>query len=147
SFDGPAEAALVDALRVQAAPVISLVADADDAVVGHILFSPVTLDRRADLRFMGLGPMAVAEGYRRRGIGSALVREGLAACRQIGVDAVVVVGHPAYYARFGFSPASRFELTCEYDVPDDVFMACELSPARLAGASGVVTYHPAFTGL
>ena len=74
----------------------------------------------------------------------AIVREGLRACRQIGAHAVVVVGHPTYDPRFGFTPASRLGLRCQYDVPDDVFMAAELADAALQGVRGTVVYHPAF---
>ena len=77
-------------------------------------------------RLVGLAPMAVAPDHQRQGIGSQLVREGLARCRAAGVDGVVVLGHAEYYPRFGFATAARFGLRCEYDVPADVFMAIEL---------------------
>jgi putative acetyltransferase len=147
AFETPAEAELVDALRERAHPVLSLVAEAEGKPVGRLLFSPVTLPERPDLRIMGLAPMAVAPGRRRRGIGSALVREGLERGRRLGFGAVVVPGHPAYYPRFGFQPASRFGLGCPYDVPDDVFMALELRPGYLHGVSGTIAYHPAFDDL
>ena len=86
--------------------------------------------------------MAVVPSAQRRGIGSALVSAGLDACRMF--DAVVVLGHAGYYPRFGFVPASRFSLRCEYDVPDDVFMVRELRPGALAGKRGTIRYHPAF---
>ena len=144
AFPTPLEADLVDALRRQAHPIISLVAESDSAVVGHILFSPVTLDGRPDLRLMGLAPMAVAPEHQRSGIGSALVRAGLEECRQLGFSAVVVLGHPEYYPRFGFSPSVRYGIRSEYDVPDDVFMAMELVPGALRDATGTIKYHPAF---
>ena len=95
---------------------------------------------------MGLAPMAVAPLHQRRGIGSALVRAGVDEARQLGVDVVAVLGHPTYYPRFGFSPASRFSITCEYDVPDEAFMVRELRPGALAGKKGVVMYHAVFGG-
>ncbi len=144
AFPTRAEADLVDRLRSQASPVISLVALDGTAIVGHILFSPATLERREPLRLMGLAPMAVLPSHQRRGIGSALVASGLDACRNLGVDAVVVLGHARYYPRFGFCPASTFGLRSEYDVPDDVFMALELRPGSLAGSTGVVRYHDVF---
>ena len=147
AFETPAEAELVDALRERAHPVLSLVAEAEGKLVGHILFSPVTLPERPDRKIMGLAPMAVAPGRRRRGIGSALVREGLERCRRMGFGAVVVLGHPEYYPRFGFQPASRFGLGCAYDVPDEVFMALELQPGYLRGVAGPVAYHPAFDAI
>jgi putative acetyltransferase len=144
AFPTTAEADLVDALRAEASPLVSLVAEDDGVVVGHIMFSPVTLEGRSDLRWMGLAPMAVRPARQRQGVGSALVRLGLDACRAMGVAAVVVLGHPAFYPRFGFQRASRFGLRCEYDVPDEAFMAIELAPAAFAGATGTVRYHPAF---
>ena len=145
AFPTPAEAALVDALRRQQAAVISLVAEDGGQVVGHILFSPVTLDG-SDQGIVGLAPMAVSPGRQRQGIGSELVRAGLDATRDCGAAGVVVVGHPAFYPRFGFVPASRFGLRCEYDVPDDVFMALELSPGALR-TGGFIRYHAAFADL
>jgi putative acetyltransferase len=143
AFGGRLEADIVDALRREAEPFISLVADADGDVVGHICFSPVTIgDSPVSTGSVGLGPMAVRPDLQRKGIGSQLVSAGLEECRRRGVRLVVVVGHAEYYPRFGFSPASRLGLTCEYDVPDDVFMARRLTGGRIA--PGVVRYHRAF---
>jgi putative acetyltransferase len=147
AFPTPAEADLVDALRRQARPLVSLVAEQDGAVVGQILFSPVSLPSRPDLKLLGLAPMAVVPEHQRGGIGSALVRAGLAECRQLGASAVVVLGHPEYYPRFGFQPSVRFGLRSEYDVPEEVFMVLELVPGSLSGASGTVQYHPAFSSV
>ena len=144
AFDTPVEADLVDALRVRARPLVSLVAEGSGVIVGHVMFSPVSLSGDAALKVMGLAPMAVLPEHQRQGIGSALVRAGLDQCRQLGFGAVVVLGHPGYYPRFGFVPSARFGIRCEYDVADDVFMVAELQPGFLAGVSGTVSYHPAF---
>jgi len=144
AFETRLEADLVDALRQTADPLISLIADDGGRVVGHILFSPVTLSGQRDAQIMGLAPMAVLPDEQRRGIGSALVREGLTRCKDLGYGAVVVVGHRDYYPRFGFKPAAAFNLTCEYDVPADVFMALELTPNYLRGKSGTIHYDSAF---
>src|SRR5690606_36552324 len=110
-FDTGAEADLVDALRAQASPLVSLVAeDYDGQVIGHGMFSPVTLDSDPDLRMMGLAPLAVVPSHQGRGVGSAIVRTGLERCRELGFAAVVVLGHPRYYSRFGFSRALDFGL-------------------------------------
>lgn len=144
AFETALEADLVEALRAQVGDgLVSLVAVVDDAIVGHILFSPVT-SADSGARVMGLAPMAVMPAHQRRGVGSALVRQGLDACRQRGVAAVVVVGHPTFYPRFGFVPGSTFGLACEYEVPDDVFMAMELVPGGLGSTAGLVRFHPAF---
>src|SRR5437773_7409355 len=147
AFETPAEANLVDALRQQARPVVSLVADDNRTVVGHMMFSPVSLTGHPDVKIMGLAPMAVAPNHQRKGIGSALVRAGLERCKQLGFGAVVVLGHPEYYPRFGFSPSSRFGIGCEYEVPEDVFMVMELQPGYLGGISGSVKYHSAFSNV
>jgi putative acetyltransferase len=144
AFESPVEADIVDALRAKGVELVSLVADRGGVVVGHILFSPVALAGHGELRLMGLGPMAVLPRHQREGIGSALVGEGLIRCRQLGVHAVVVVGHPQYYPRFGFAPASRYGLRCRYEVPDDVFMITELVRGALLGASGLILYDEAF---
>lgn len=143
AFEASTEADLVDVLRKQAHPIVSLVAENADAIVGHIFFSPVTLSGHA-LKMMGLAPMAVLPAQHRRGIGSALVRAGLERCRELGCEAVIVLGHAEYYPRFGFAPASRFGIACEYDVPDDVFMALELERGSLRGKAGTIRYHAAF---
>ena len=148
AFGRPDEAALVDALRTVARPFVSLVAIEDGQVVGHIFFSPVSTEGSSPApAAMGLAPMAVAPEWQRRGVGSLLVREGLDVCRAGGCEVVVVVGHPGYYPRFGFVPANRKELSCEYDVPDDVFMVAELRPGALSGVRGMVKYHEAFGGV
>lgn len=142
AFGRPGEADLVDALRAAARPYISLVAAEEGQVVGHIFFSPVTLEDSA-CAILGLAPMAVLPEHQRRGVGSQLVRAGLEECRRIGCDAVVVLGHPEYYPRFGFVPASRKGLRCEYPVPDEVFMVTELRPNAVS-RPGLVKYHPEF---
>ncbi len=147
AFETTAEADLVDSLRARAADVISFVAERDGEIVGHILFSPVSLASSPELKIMGLAPMAVAPSHQRSGIGSALVRAGLEQCKRQGAAAVVVLGHPAYYPRFGFVPSVRYGIDSEYDVPQDVFMLVELVPGALQGASGTVSYHAAFRDL
>jgi putative acetyltransferase len=144
AFETSTEADLVDALRRRATPLISLVAQDGANVVGHILFSPVTLASEPGLTLMGLAPMAVVPSRRRQGVGSSLVRAGLDRCRQINAAGVVVLGHPEYYPRFGFLPAARLFLRCEYDVPEEVFMVRELREGALCGLSGTIRYHPVF---
>lgn len=144
AFETLSEANLVDALRDQAQPVISLVAEDDGDVVGHIMFSPVSLAGHPNLKVMGLAPMAVVPDHQKKGIGSELVLAGLEQCKQLGFSAVVVLGHPAYYPRFGFSPSSRFGIDSEYEVPEEVFMAMELEQGTLSGRTGRVKFHAAF---
>jgi putative acetyltransferase len=144
AFGRDAEADLVDRLRAEASSIISLVGEKAGQVVGHILFSPVTLSGHDTLPIAGLAPMAVLPTHQRAGMGSALVNAGLDACRDSDFVAVVVVGHPAYYTRFGFRPASQFGLACEFEVPDDVFMALEVEDAAFQNRQGTIHYHPLF---
>ena len=147
AFGGPAEANLVAALHRCGAALVALVAAVNDEVVGHIVFSPVSVEPASTRRVVGLGPMAVAPAFQRRGIGTLLVHEGLERCRADGADAVVVLGHAGYYPRFGFQPAYESGLRCEYDAPRDVFMVLELAPGSLRDVSGLVRYHDAFREL
>ncbi|MDX1440705.1 MAG: N-acetyltransferase [Rubricoccaceae bacterium] len=147
AFDTSSEADLVDLLRLKADPIVSLLAEKNNEVVGHIMFSPVTLDHWPNLKLMGLAPMAVIPEYQRTGVGSALVQKGLDKCRHLGIGAVFVLGHPEYYPRFGFLPSSTFGIDCEYDVPAELFMAQELADGYLGSVSGTIRYHKAFLGV
>ena len=144
AFDGAAEAKLVDGLRENAEPLISLVAEDEGEIVGHILFSPVIHSQDGDLRIMGLAPMAVTPDKQNAGIGTALVESGLERCRESGIAAVIVLGHPRYYPRFGFVPSSELGIVSEYDVPEEVFMVLELESGALQNKSGRVHYHREF---
>ncbi|MEA2008625.1 MAG: N-acetyltransferase [Chloroflexota bacterium] len=147
AFETPAEANLVDALREHAHPFISLVAEEDGEIIGHIMFSPVSLTEHPNLRIMGLGPLAVIPEHQRKSVGAALIRAGLERCKGQGFDAVVVLGHPLYYPSFGFLPSTRFDIGCEYDVPAEVFMVMELQPGTLNGKTGTIKYDPAFSNV
>jgi putative acetyltransferase len=145
AFGRPHEAALVDALRASRKVTLALVAVEDDRVVAHILFSPVTIDSGDRTpSAVGLAPMAVLPERQRRGIGSQLVKAGLLECRNAGYDCVVVAGHPTYYPRFGFVPASRYRLKSEYAVPDEAFMVVAWSVGVLQGRGGMAKYAPEF---
>jgi len=145
AFDSPAEANLVDALRRNGNAVLSLVAEENGRVIGYILFSPAVIDARAmQLHGVGLAPLAVSPERQNEGIGSLLVERGLKLCREAGHPFVIVLGHPQYYPRFGFVPASRFNIKSEFDVRDEVFMAMELQEGSLVGFAGVAIYQPAF---
>ena len=145
AFETTAEADLVDVLRQSDIPLISLVAEEENQLIGHILFSPVSLAEQAHApTIAGLAPMAVLPAWQGKGVGSRLVTEGLKYCAEAGYVAVVVLGHPDYYPRFGFVPASRFNIKSEYEVPDEVFMLKELKEAALSGIQGVIQYHDSF---
>lgn len=146
-FPSSSEAQLVDRLRAAGRLAVSLVAEIDGRIVGHIAFSPVTLASGA-IRAAGAGlaPLAVLAAHRRRGIGADLVRAGLDACRAAGFGWVVVLGEPHYYQRFGFRPAATFGLRDEYGA-DDAFAAIELQPGSLPVGGGLVRYAPEFAAL
>ena len=150
AFGRPGEAALVRALRREAQPYLGLVAEQPIAgsacrVVGHIAFSPVAIEGGSPPA-LGLGPLAVEPGLQRAGIGSALVRAGLARSAELA-KIVVVLGHAAYYPRFGFRPASPLGLRYRSEVFDPSFFVLELAPGALAGISGWVRYSEAFERL
>lgn len=145
AFGQAAEANLVDALRRNGKAKISLVAEDNGRVVGHILFSEVVLEAGENrLIGIGLAPLAVSPERQNEGIGSRLSEEGMKHCREAGYPFAVVLGHPEFYPRFGFVPSSRFGVKSEYDVRDEVFMAMELKEGSLAGFAGIVKYQPEF---
>ncbi|MEP0917270.1 N-acetyltransferase [Leptolyngbya sp. DQ-M1] len=145
AFGRSGEADLVDRLR-PITPTLSLVAVASDQIVGHIFFSPVAIDNTA-LFIFGLAPVAVLPNYQRQGIGTLLIQQGLTECDRLGCKAVVVLGHPEYYSRFGFIPAKRKGLRCEYTVPDEAFMVLELESGVLDSCEGIVRYRSEFNAL
>jgi putative acetyltransferase len=145
AFGRAAEADLVDLLRDKGKVTLSLVAETGDLVAGHILFTPVAIASGSQAwPALGLGPMAVLPEHQRRGIGSLLIRAGLEECRRAGHGCVVVVGHPEYYPRFGFVPASRHGLAWEHSAPDEAFMVLALRDGALTGRGGIVRYAREF---
>ncbi|HSI00821.1 MAG TPA: N-acetyltransferase [Reyranella sp.] len=143
AFGGPAESRLVTALRDSGAAAIELVATEHGEIVGHILFSVlgVTVDERP-VSTLALAPVAVRPDRQRAGIGSALVRAGLERARAAGWEAVIVLGHPAYYPRFGFSAALARPLVSPFS--GNAFMALALRDGALDGRTGRVVHPPAF---
>ena len=138
----------MDHLRTHNKLLVSLVAEDGDQLLGHIAFSRLTLGtQRSPCAGAGLGPMSVIPERQKKGVGSLLVRNGLDHCRLMGIQWVVVVGHPGYYPRFGFAAASSFGIRCAYEVPDDAFMALELSAGALRGVTGTVHYEQEFDGV
>ena len=145
AFEGDAEANLVDALHDGGFVDVSLVAELEGKVVGHILFSRVViLKKTGHVEAWSLAPMAVLPSHQRLGIGTMLVESGLAACRKRGHGIIVVLGHPEFYPRFGFSA----ELAQQIESPfggGEAWMALELLPGTLAGTKRRVEYSPPFT--
>ena len=145
AFEDADEADLVDKLRSAGAMTLSLLAVLNGDVVAHGVWSPVVVAPDSeDLRVLGLGPVAVQPEFQRQGVGTALVREGLRQCLNMGYAAVFVLGHPLYYPRFGFAIASGRGLRYEHDAPDEAFMVLELVDGALDGVKGTVHYGPEF---
>jgi putative acetyltransferase len=141
AFGGGVEPCLVDLLRDRNKAVVSLVAVVNDEIVGHVLFSPVTVD--GPIKALGLAPIGVVPAKQRRGIGSSLIREGLRRCAESGYECVVLIGEPRYYQRFGFQPAHRYGLTNQYGVVDE-FMVLALREGVVEQLHGLVRYAPEF---
>lgn len=144
AFGQDQEGNIVDALRTNGAVTVSLVATLDGRVVGHILYSPVVCN---ELQGAGLAPVAVSPEYQRQGIGSQLIEAGNERLRAAGCPFIMVVGHPQFYPRFGFRPASTMGIKSEWELSDDVFMVLVLDESKMAGVSGEAKYRPEFSSV
>lgn len=143
AFGASEEADLIDNLRAGDYVLLSLIAEIDGRIAGHILFSRMWIDGAGEpLPAVALAPVAVSPECQRHGIGSQLVQQGLDRMRAANEAVVIVLGHPGYYPRFGFSAALAAPL--ESPFPGDAFMALELKPGALAGVTGRVRYAPPF---
>jgi putative acetyltransferase len=137
------EADLIDQLREQGDVLLSLIAEVEQQAAGHILFSRMFIDTTdGALPAAALAPMAVLPSHQRQGIGGSLIRRGLELLRDAGEQAVIVLGHPEYYPRFGFSCEKARLLRSSF--PPDAYMALELNPGALEGVRGKVRYAAAF---
>ena len=145
------EALLVEAMRKEPEfdPDLSIVAEEDGTIVGHVLFSRVSIvspegDRTPAI---ALAPVAVLPGRQKQGIGTSLIEEGIRRCHRKGEKIIIVLGLPGYYPRFRFVPAKDHGIRAPFPVPDDAFMVLGLEPHALIGVAGTVAYpspfHPA----
>ncbi|MTI84341.1 MAG: N-acetyltransferase [Firmicutes bacterium] len=147
AFNKYIEPNLVEAIRKSDnyIPELSLVAVINKAVVGHIMFSFLTIETdNGRIPVLGLAPVAVLPEHQNRGIGSALIEHGLKECKKLGFKIVILVGHPNYYPRFGFVPAGSKGLKAPFEVPDEAFMVRELIPRALTNIKGTVIHPPEF---
>lgn len=148
AFEQDNESRLVDSLRQSEyfIPGLSLVAEYEEKILGHILFTKLKIFdlMGTEHNSISLAPMSVLPSYQNLGIGTELVKSGLKKAAKLGFESVIVLGHENYYPRFGFEPASKWKITCPFEVPDEVFMALELVPGALKGVSGEVQYPKEF---
>ena len=136
-ISGHTEQFVIEALRAAKALTVSLVAELDGRVVGHIAFSPLTISD-GTRNWYGLGPVSVLPEYQRQGIGKALIEEGLSQLKTLDAKGVCLVGHPDYYTKFGFKNVAGLLLE---GVPQEVFFALSFD-GRIP--QGTVTFHEAF---
>ena len=142
AFGQEQEASIVDKLRENCDSTLSLVALAENEVVGHVLFSPAVIESdNGGLVGSGLAPLGVLPEYQRQGIGLELVQAGVERIRESGCPYIIVMGHPEYYTRFGFETASMFGIISEWEVPDEAFMILMLNKRVMKGISGVARYR------
>ncbi len=146
AFEQPAEASIVDKLRSACPECLSLVAEDDRSIVGHILFTPVVIEQQhSNIQGMGLAPMAVSPDRQKQGIGSRLMEKGLELLKSQNCPFVIVLGHPDYYPRFAFERASKYGLVSQWEgVPDEAFMIMAMDKSVLEGVSGVAKYRDEF---
>ncbi len=150
AFDTAVEADLADSMRDTPEYIseLSLVAELDGVLVGHALFSEVTIEQETGkLTALSLGPIAVLPEHQRHGIGSALIEHGHQRGRELGYPFVVLIGHPWYYPRFGYVEARPHGLVTIWEVSDPVFMVCELKAGALGNAAGTIRYPEPFRNL
>lgn len=125
-------------------PELSLVAEVDGAIVGHILFSKIKIIGVKEWDSLALAPVSVLPQFQRQGVGGQLIIKGLEIAKTLGYKSVILLGHANYYPRFGFQKASNWNISCPFEVPDECFMAIELVKDGLMGVSGVVKYPKEF---
>ncbi|MBD2694539.1 GNAT family N-acetyltransferase [Anabaena catenula] len=148
AFQGETEAKLIEKIRSsdRYIPELSLVIEIQGKIVGHILYSYINLVSEKILPVLGLAPLAVHPEFQKQGIGSTLVKASLEIADTRGDAIVIVLGHPAFYSRFGFQPSVDYQIESPFPVPDDVFMVKTLSSYEKK-YKGKVVYPPAFNGV
>jgi len=134
---------LVNRLRKSPAfiPELSLVAEQDGQIIGHIMFTKMKIGVHLALT---LAPVAVLPAYQKQGIGAKLIVEGHRIARELGYNVIILVGHAGYYPRFGYTPAGKYNIQAPFEVPDDAFMVLELREGGLKGVSGMIEFAPEF---
>lgn len=143
AFGQPSEGKMVIALRKNPHYIskLSLVARYNNSIIGHVLFFPIDIKTASKTcSTLSLAPMAVHPDFQNKGIGGRLIEKGFEAAIELGFKSVIVVGHPNYYPRFGFKPASKWGISLPFDVPDEAFLAIELENGSLKNCKGLIEY-------
>jgi putative acetyltransferase len=143
AFNQKQEGILIENLRkkTEFVPELSLVAILKNKIIGHILYFPITIVTGKNFTTtLCLAPMAVLPGYQKKGVGGALIKEGLLIAKELGFNSVIVLGHPEYYPRFGFRKASEWKLKEPFGVPEEVIMAIELKEGGLGFGGGMIDF-------
>ncbi len=146
AFQQENESKLIEKIRKSEnfIPELSIVAEINNRIVGHILFSKIKIIGDSDYESLALAPMAVIPEFQKRGIGSELIKKGIDKAKELGFDSIIVLGHKEYYPKFGFQRASEWHIKCPFEVPDDAFMAIELTEKALESKAGTVEYPDEF---
>jgi len=142
AFGQENESKLIDKIRAgdNFVPELSLVAKTNGRIVGHILFSKIKIIRSSVFMTLALAPMAVIPAFQKHGIGSDLIKKGMAKAKELGFDSIIVLGHKDYYPKSGFEIASKWNIKSPFEVPDEAFMAFELTEKALEGKAGIIKY-------
>lgn len=146
AFEQEGESQLIEKIRKSETfiPELSLVAEQNNKVIGHILFSKIKIIGEQSYPSLALAPMSVHPDFQNKGIGSQLVTQGLQIAKKLNFEHVIVLGHHNFYPKFGFQKASNWSIQCPFEVPGDHFMAIELVEGSLENKGGLVEYPPIF---
>jgi predicted N-acetyltransferase YhbS len=146
AFGQEKESKLIEKIRKgpNFVPELSLVAEKNNEIVGHILFSKMKIVGESEYETLMLAPLAVIPELQKQGIGGKLVKKGIEKAIELGFDSIIVVGHKDYYPKFGFQKASKWGIKCPFEVPDGAFMAIELTKKALENKAGVVQFPEEF---
>lgn len=142
AFNQPQEGIVIGKIRNSGSPFISLVAEIDKKIVGHVFFSPAEIENNGEkITGMGLAPVAVLPGYQKQGIGKMLINEGIHLIKKQSIPFIIVLGHEHYYPKFGFETASKYGIKCQWQgIPDEAFMILLLDKAKMKNVHGIARY-------
>ena len=133
-------------MRKEYIPELSLVAEFNGNIIGHILFFPIYILSGDDkIQTLALAPMSIIPGFQNKGLGGDLIMAGMKAANELGFTSVLVLGHPKYYPKFGFKKASKWKIKAPFDVPEEAMMAIELKNGSLNFGGGIIDFPPEYT--